>query len=141
MNEEMRICTSEMDEARAFFGGVFDSVPVSIVVLDENPAIVSWSRGAQDMWGLLAEEVTGRPFFSVDFGLPTATLRETVRSCLLTKERSDLVQLHAINRLGQGIDCSVPATPLDGSGGGGVVLLIQETGGDGGRPQRGAEGK
>lgn len=80
------------------------------------------------MWGLRADEVTGRPFFSIDFGLPTAALRESVSNCQLTGQRSDPVQIQAINRLGQGITCTVLATPLDGTGGGGVVLMIQETG-------------
>ena len=31
----------------------------------------SWNRGAEDLWGLRADEVSDEEFFSLDFGLPT----------------------------------------------------------------------
>ena len=64
MNEEMRIRTAEVDEARGFLEGVLSSVAAGVVVLDADLRVRSWNRGAEDLWGLRAEEVYRQVFFS-----------------------------------------------------------------------------
>ncbi len=125
MNEEMRIRTTEVDEARGFLEGVLSSVAAGVVVLDADLRVRSWNRGAEDLWGLRAEEVNRQAFFSLDFGLPIGQLHDALKQCAETGRKSEPLILDAINRIGRTITCSVTCSPLDGPGGG-VVLLMEE---------------
>jgi two-component system CheB/CheR fusion protein len=126
MNEEMRIRTGELDEARTFLEGVLSSVAAGVVVLDAEMRVRSWNRGAEDLWGLRADEVHQQGFFSLDFGLPAAELREIVQDCLDSRHRTGPLALEAVNRKGRTITCSVVCSPLDGQSDG-VVLLMEES--------------
>ncbi len=125
MNEEMRIRTSEVDEARGFLEGVLSSVAAGVVVLDVDMRVRSWNRGAEDLWGLRAEEVYRQPFFSLDFGLPISQLHDPLKKCAETGRKSEPLILAAVNRIGRTITCSVTCSPLDERGDG-VVLLMEE---------------
>ena len=125
MNEEMRIRTTEVDEARGFLEGVLSSVAAGVVVLDVDMRVRSWNRGAEDLWGLRAEEVYRQPFFSLDFGLPISQLHDALKNCAETGRKSEPLVLKAVNRIGRTITCSVTCSPLDGRGDG-VVLLMEE---------------
>jgi two-component system CheB/CheR fusion protein len=127
MNEEMRIRTGELDEARTFLEGVLSSVAAGVVVLDADLKVRSWNKGAEELWGLRAEEVSNQPFFQLDFGLPTGELRDIVNECLTSSRRTGPLQVAAINRIGRAITCTVTCSPLKGKGEGeGAVLLMEE---------------
>jgi two-component system CheB/CheR fusion protein len=127
MNEEMRERTTELDEARAYLEGVLASVAPAVVVLDAELMVRSWNRGAIELWGLRADEAQGHVFFSLDFGLPTESLRAMVQECRETGRRTGPNEIEAVNRIGRTITCSVSCAPLDGSRGG-LVLLMEEIG-------------
>ncbi|MCD9874271.1 CheR family methyltransferase [Streptomyces guryensis] len=124
MNEEMRVRTEELDEARTFLEAVLTSVAAGIVVLDQGLKVKSWNRGAVDMWGLRPDEVLDQPFHGLDFGLPTAKLRETIERCVDTGRRGEPLPVQAVNRLGRSMICTVHCSPFDGHNGG-VVLLME----------------
>src|SRR5215471_16836383 len=127
MNEEMRVRTAELDEARTFLEGVLSSVAAGVVVLDSDLTVRSWNKGAEELWGLRAEEVSNQPFFQLDFGLPTGEVRGIVNECLKSSRRTGPIQVAAINRIGRGITCIVSCSPLKGnSDGEGAVLLMEE---------------
>ncbi|MBR7834524.1 PAS domain S-box protein [Actinospica durhamensis] len=126
MNEEMRIRSGELDEARRFLEGVLSSIAAGVVVLDADLRVHSWNRGAEELWGLRAGEVHLRPFFTLDFGLPTDEVRRVVADCQTSGARSGPVEIAAVNRIGRSIVCSIACSPMDG---GGVVLLMEGTGG------------
>jgi two-component system CheB/CheR fusion protein len=124
MNEEMRIRSGELDEARSFLEGVLSSIAAGVVVLDADLRVHSWNRGAEDLWGLRAREVHLKPFFTLDFGLPTDEVRKVVADCQSTGARSGPADITAVNRIGRTILCSIACSPMDG---GGVVLLMEDT--------------
>lgn len=125
MNEEMRIRGSELEEARTFLEGVLSSVAVGVVVLDGDMRVRSWNRGAEDLWGLRADEVHEEMFFALDIGLPTSQLRDAVTQCLTKRERTGPVHAESVNRRGRSITCSVSCSPLDRQADG-VVLLMEK---------------
>jgi two-component system CheB/CheR fusion protein len=125
MNEEMRTRTTELDEARTFLEGVLSSVAAAVVVLDAELLVRSWNRGADELWGLRSDEVSGRGFFTLDFGLPTESVRGVVQQCLESGRRAGPIEVEAVNRIGRTIACSVSCAPLDGSHSG-LVLLMEE---------------
>ena len=127
MNEEMRARTAELDEARTFLEGVLFSVAAGVVVLDSDLLVRSWNKGAEELWGLRADEVRNQAFFNLVFGLPTGEVREIVRQCLATGRRTGPVQLAAVNRIGRSINCTVTCSPLKSDGAGeGAVLLMED---------------
>jgi two-component system CheB/CheR fusion protein len=129
MNEEMRLRTAELDEARIFLEGVLSSVAAGVVVLDSELLVRSWNSGAEELWGLRADEVRNQPFFNLDFGLPVANVRDIVQQCLTSGRRAGPVQVAAINRIGRSITCMVTCSPLKDNGDGdgdGAVLLMEE---------------
>jgi two-component system CheB/CheR fusion protein len=126
MNEELRIRTSELDEARSFLEGVLGSVGAGVVVLDRDLRVRSWNRGAEDLWGLRAEEVHHQAFFALDFGLPTGELRSAVERCVNTGQRVGPLNIDAVNRKGRPIVCTITCSPLDGSRDG-LVLLMEDS--------------
>ena len=131
MNEEMRVRTTELDEARTFLEGVLSSVAAGVVVLDSGLLVRSWNKGAEELWGLRSDEVRNQAFFNLDFGLPTAQVRDVVQQCLASGRQTGPVQVGAINRIGRTITCLVTCSPLDDKGeGDGVVLLMEEVGRD-----------
>jgi two-component system, chemotaxis family, CheB/CheR fusion protein len=102
MNEEMRVRTAELDEARTFLEGVLSSVAAGVVVLDADLTVRS-------------------------FGLPTGEVRGIANECLASGRRTGPIQVAAINRIGRAITCTVNCSPLKGSSDGeGAVLLMEE---------------
>ena len=127
MNEEMRVRTHELDEARTFLEGVLASVAAGVVVLDSDLLVRSWNKGAEELWGLRADEVRQQPFFNLIFGLPTGEVRDLVHQCLTSGRRAGTIQVAAINRIGRSITCTVTCSPLKNTGDGeGAVLLMEE---------------
>jgi two-component system, chemotaxis family, CheB/CheR fusion protein len=127
MNEEMRARTAELDEARTFLEGVLFSVAAGVVVLDKSLLVRSWNKGAEELWGLRADEVRNQPFFNLVFGLPTAEVHSVVQDCLASGRRAGPIHVAAINRIGRSITCTVTCSPLKSNGAGeGAVLLMEE---------------
>lgn len=52
----------KIEKELAWFKAVFEHSVDAIVILDPDSRIVSWSKGAEMMFGYKAEEVVGRPF-------------------------------------------------------------------------------
>ncbi|PXX71632.1 two-component system CheB/CheR fusion protein [Nocardia tenerifensis] len=125
MNEELRIRSNELDETKTFLEGILSSIAAGVVVLNGDLRVRSWNRGAEELWGLRADEVRKQYFNSLDFGLPTEELRDTIEECLRSGRRSGPVHVPAVNRIGRSIVCLVTCTPLDGPREG-VVLLMEE---------------
>jgi two-component system, chemotaxis family, CheB/CheR fusion protein len=127
MNEEMRVRTAELDEARTFLEGVLSSVAAGVVVLDSDLMVRSWNKGAEELWGLRADEVRNQAFFGLVFGLPTVEVQGIVQECLDSGRRTGPLQLTVINRIGRTISCTVTCSPLKSDGEGeGAVLLMEE---------------
>ncbi len=123
-NDELRSRSSQLNEAQTFLAAVLASIVAGVVVLDSQLRVRSWNRGAEELWGLRNEEVTQKPFFSLDFGLAVGELRTIVEQCRTSRQRTGPIQLAAVNRLGRTISCSVVCSPLDDHGDG-VVLLME----------------
>jgi two-component system CheB/CheR fusion protein len=125
MNEELRIRTGELDETRSFLECVLTSIGAAVVVLDPAFRVIRWNKGAEELWGVRADEALDKPFFQLDFGLPTGELRETVRRCLESDQRIPAEHIAAVNRKGRSIVCSVTCSPMD-TRSGGVLLMMDD---------------
>jgi two-component system CheB/CheR fusion protein len=126
MNAELLQRTEESNTATAFLQSILTGLRVGVAVVDPQLAVLVWNRRAEDLWGLRAEEVQGKPLLGLDIGLPVGRLplaRFLDGSASYQEETLD-----ATTRRGKTIRCHVTCTPFLGPEGkrAGVVLLMEE---------------
>ena len=128
MNDELRNRSTDLNSANAFLQSVFVSLRWAVVVLDRDLSVQVWNERATDMWGLRPEEAQGKPFLSLDIGLPVAELRQALWEVLADGKTQEVV-LPATNRRGKAIQCRVSMAGLRYGDRlvRGVILLMEET--------------
>jgi two-component system, chemotaxis family, CheB/CheR fusion protein len=128
INGDLRQRTDDLDHLNAFMESILGSLGVGVAVLDAQLAVTMWNPRSEDLWGLRTDEVLRKPFFSLDFGLPTQELRDVVGSVLNGQEHNVERLLEATNRRGRAFQCRVAVSPLGDARGTteGVVLLMEE---------------
>jgi two-component system CheB/CheR fusion protein len=128
-NEEMRRRGEELDGMNVFMESILRSVRAGIVVLDQQLIVRSWSRSAEELWGLRQDEVVGRPFLDLDIGLPVERLEQPIAAALSDGGAPGAMTVDATNRRGKAFRCWVAFDRVQGSmdgGGHGVILLMEE---------------
>ena len=89
-----------------------------------------WNRKAEDLWGLRADEVRGKPFLNLDIGLPVEELKTPLRECLAGNSGLHRLVLDGRNRRGKAIRCAVMCVPLAGTDKrvqGAILMMEQES--------------
>src|SRR5215208_1229934 len=126
INDELRHRSEELNDANAFLESVLASLDAGVVVLDRELRVLSWNRRAEDQWGVRADEAVGRPFVSLDIGLP---VRELEAPLVRALSGADIVveEVDATNRRGARVRCRVRCIPLHTANGArrGVIVTIQ----------------
>ncbi len=113
-NDQLRCRTDELNRANTFLESIVASMQAGVVVLDANLAVAVWNRQAEDLWGLRADEVRGKPFLNLEIGLPVEELKTPLSECLAGSSPERVV-LDGRNRRGKAIRCAVVCVPLAGS--------------------------
>jgi two-component system CheB/CheR fusion protein len=111
MNQELRQRSDELNQVNLFLESILANFRGGVVVLDRDLMVQVWNRGAEDLWGLRAEEVTGQHFLNLDIGLPVQSLRQPIKVAL-SGTTAPAGEFAAVNRRGRGIRCQVTCTPL-----------------------------
>ena len=127
INEELRQRTEEVNQANGFLGSVFRSLGNAVIVLTEELRVKVWSPGAEDMWGLRADETAGRSLLALDIGLPTGVVTVHLRRLLdQAGDGSSALALAAVNRRGKPVNLRIAATALRTEEGAtsGFILVI-----------------
>jgi len=128
INDELQRRTTELNHVNAYMTSILTSLSAGVVVLDRGLDIRVWSRKAEELWGLRADEVADRAFQNLDIGLPVERLKPAIRACLEGSSDFEETVLDAVNRRGRPIRCRVAVTPFLGANGeiGGAVLVMEE---------------
>ena len=128
VNQELHMRNQAFDEMNKFLNSILSSIPGAVVVLDTELQVELWSERAEDLWGLRADEVLGRPFLNLDIGLPVIELKTPIRDCILDSNESQTVILDARNRRGHDIQVKVSCTPRLGyqKMTQGVIIIMDE---------------
>jgi two-component system CheB/CheR fusion protein len=126
LNTELHRRTSELSTTNSILQSIQAGLRVGVAVVDRHLTILLWNHGAEELWGLPADEVRGRSLLSADLGLPAEQLQ--IASFLDGNASSQEKTLDATTRRGKTIRCHVTCTPFLGPGGNraGVVLLMEE---------------
>jgi len=125
MNHELRQRGEELLEVSTFFGSILGSLHSGIAVLDRELLVRAWNPKMEDLWGLRADEVQGKPFGALDIGLPIDQLTTTIRASLSTGEEGARI-LDCTTRRGKALRCNVMVTPLTGERRMGVTIVVDE---------------
>lgn len=125
MNEELRQRGEELLEVSTFFGSILGSLHSGIAVLDRELMVRAWNPKMEDLWGVRADEVQGKPFATLDIGLPIDQLTSTIRTSLATGEDGERI-LDCTTRRGKPLRCKVTVSPLKADPRKGVTLVVEE---------------
>ncbi len=128
MNDQIQQQSDALRLVNTHLHSILGSLSAAVVVLNPELNVELWSDKAQELWGLRGDEVRGKPFLSLDIGLPVADLERPMRDCLDSGPRGNVILLDGVNRRGRPIHCQIACTRLgDGPGAAGVILLMEES--------------
>jgi two-component system, chemotaxis family, CheB/CheR fusion protein len=129
INQELLQRTDELNKANAFQYSILAGLGSAAIVMDRQFNILSWSRKAEELWGVRSEEVQGQSLFDLDIGLPVRELRSPIQRCFAGETESQELVLQATNRRGRSINCHIIITPLLNLEGDchGSILLMEES--------------
>ena len=111
MNQELRERGDELNRINTLFGAVLASMRGAIIVVNKELEVQVWNHGAEDLWGLRADEVLGKNLLNLEVGFPLERLRSRIHTCLAGGAADELVA-PAVNRRGQRLECQTTITPL-----------------------------
>ncbi len=128
INDELRVRSGELNQVNAFLESILTSLRGSVIVLDRELRVQIWNSKSENLWGLRAEEALGKPFLTLDIGLPVESLIPAIRTCLAERRGQQELVVTARNRRGKTIRCKVLLMPMIGlkEDVDGVVLLTEE---------------
>jgi two-component system CheB/CheR fusion protein len=126
-NDELRQRGTDLSRSNVFLVGILRSVPLAVIVLDEQLQVELWNDVAADLWGLRADEVQGRQFFGLDIGLPVDQLKQPIAGLTRGGDQRFEAEIDAMNRRGRQIRLRVQCVGIGPADHGkGVIILMQE---------------
>src|SRR6267142_2020826 len=127
VNQELRQRGTDLSRSNVFLGGILRSVPLAVIVLDEQLQAELWNDVAADLWGLRADEVRGRHFFGLDIGLPVEQLKQPIAGLTRQGDHRFDTEINAMNRRGRQVRLRVQCVSIGSAEQGkGIILLMQE---------------
>ncbi|GLX96917.1 CheR family methyltransferase [Herbidospora sp. NBRC 101105] len=129
INDALNARGEELDQANAFVSAMVRSLGDAVAVVDTELRVLIWSPGAEELWGVRADEVAGRLLTGLDIGLPLDGLAARLRMMLSDAEprdRPDGLAVDAVNRRGRATRLSIEFSRMLGEDGrtAGVILLM-----------------
>ncbi|TDK89291.1 PAS domain S-box protein [Mycobacterium paragordonae] len=126
INDALRERSGQLDDAKNFLDALINAVRLGLIVVDREMRVVVWNRGCEDLWGLRAEETTGKKLTALDFGLPMDDVRPLIGNAFVDPDSAGQTVVEAVNRRGRptrvGVRCTSFPDP-DGGVGGSLLLL------------------
>jgi two-component system CheB/CheR fusion protein len=118
-NEELHDANTELQErsdalnrANGLLEGILRTLEEGVIVVDRELRVQAWNARAYDLWGLRADEVTGRHLVNLDIGLPVEQLVHAVRACLNGETEQQHVTVTALTRRGRRLQMRVACSAL-----------------------------
>ena len=125
-NDVLRLRSGELDAVNGFLGSVLRSLGNAVVVVTSELRVREWSPGAEDTWGVRADEAEGMFLTDLDIGLPVAELTPLLRQTLAGQPGR--AKVDGMNRRGRPVRIEVQARLLADPEGRaqGVILVMNE---------------
>jgi two-component system CheB/CheR fusion protein len=125
-NDVLRLRSGELDAVNGFLGSVLRSLGSAVVVVSSELRVRKWGPGAEDLWGVRADEAEGRFLPDLDIGLPVGELTPLLRQTLAGQPGR--AEVDGMNRRGRPVRMEVQARLLADAedGAEGVILVMNE---------------
>jgi two-component system CheB/CheR fusion protein len=130
INSDLRQRTDQVDRLNTFLDAILTSLHVGIAVLDKGLKVLMWNARSYDLWGVRDDEAIGKPFLTLDIGLPFEIVEAMIRE-VQEGSRPVLKVVDAVNRRGRSIKCRIAITPLSAvnmSAEGALVVMEEMSG-------------
>jgi two-component system, chemotaxis family, CheB/CheR fusion protein len=125
INDTLRKRTDELDTANAFLATVLESLGSAVIVVDGNLRVTVWSPGAEEMWGVRAEETRGQHLLTLDIGLPVTEVvplvTERLRDPAAGRQETTI---KGFNRRGRAVELRLESSLLQDAGVVRGVILV-----------------
>jgi len=128
INDVLRLRGEELDTTTAFAASTLRSLGSAVVVVNVELQVYVWGPGAEDLWGLRADEATGRPFADLDIGLPVADIVPLLERTLAGRPPRIETVIEATNRRGRPVRMQLECLVLRDEEGNrrGVIMVMNE---------------
>jgi two-component system CheB/CheR fusion protein len=130
VNQELRKRGADLTRSNVFLSGILRTVPLGVVVMNDDLHVELWNDVAADMWGVRQTEVKGKHFLGLEIGLPVQQLRQPLLQLRHAPDTVSETIIQATNRHGRPMKVRVLCSSVGGAaaGGHGEILLMQESG-------------
>jgi two-component system CheB/CheR fusion protein len=112
LNAELEGRTAELHRLDAYHRSLVNSFEHGIVVLDSDGVVSTWNEVAEQMWGLRADQVVGRPFFALPIGDLALRAREAFDAVLAQHRPADVKDVPYTRPGGQALRGALRMLPL-----------------------------
>jgi two-component system CheB/CheR fusion protein len=128
-NTALRDRQADVDRLNQFTAAVLGSMDAGVVVVDTDMTVLTWNSGAEELWGVRADEAVGALLTDLDIGLPVEQLRETIDAQLVHGGPTPhTVVVDAVNRRGRHVRARVKmATIRDHGGPSPAAVIVMDT--------------
>ncbi|MFD0688239.1 CheR family methyltransferase [Actinomadura fibrosa] len=134
INDALRVRSEQLDSANSFLSSVLRSLGSAAVVVDRDLRVQVWNAGAEELWGLRADEAHGLSLEELDIGLPVQELVPTLRRLLDggSSVGGAETTVDAVNRRGRPVRLSVESVLLRDDPGQteGVIIVMDHLPGE-----------
>ncbi|MEZ4587711.1 MAG: response regulator [Gemmatimonadales bacterium] len=123
----LRLAQNELKKTQSLLGGVFDASPLPMVAVDQEFQVQLWSKAAETVFGIGAEEAIGTSL--IDWGLAPRNEAGAVLSAAKRGRSFTGIDLIFARRDGRSVDLRLSVAPLNGTANGaaGLVLVYEDT--------------
>lgn len=126
INDALRERSLELDETTTFLDSLISSVRLGMAVVDRQTRVMVWNRGCEELWGLRADEVIGKPLASLDVGLPVEDVKPLLGRVFVDADVLDEATVGAVTRRGREAQVRVQCSAFragDGAVNGALLLM------------------
>jgi two-component system CheB/CheR fusion protein len=126
-NDVLRLRSGELGEVNGFLGSVLRSLGNAVVVVSGELRVRVWSPGAEEIWGVRADEAEGMFLTDLDIGLPVRDITPLLQRTLAGKPGR--AEVDGMNRRGRPVRMEVQARLLADAENQpqGAILVMNET--------------
>ncbi len=128
INDVLRLRSEELDATKAFLASALRSLGSAVVVVDTGLLVKVWGPGAEELWGLRADEAVGKPVSELDIGLPVQDIVPLLKSTLAGRPAKAETAVDGMNRRGRPVPMRIQCSLLRGEDGAaqGVIVVIND---------------
>jgi two-component system CheB/CheR fusion protein len=134
VNDLARVYNGELDSVNHFMQSILSGLGHRVMVIDSAKNVILWNSGADELWGVRADDAMNQPLSSLEIGLPVHELDDDLQDILDGKKDRIDRTVPSTTRRGKPVECEVSMVPLlsrDGSAVTGVIILTDNVTSDG----------